>query len=94
LSELRTTADHVSAWRDVVVYDTPAPPSDPESTGVDATTNWATILLLLLLVPPLGLLQLSRRHDVDLRLRLYIAAVALLLLTVAWGQGLGLLPTS
>ena len=58
-------ATHASAWRVATVYDVPAPPRDP--VGADATTSWAMVLTLLLLLPPLGWLQLSHRSDVDLR---------------------------
>ena len=56
-------ATHASAWRVATVYDVPLPPRDP--SGTDATTSWAMVVTLLLLMPPLGWLQLRHRSDVD-----------------------------
>ena len=83
-------ATHASAWRVATVYDVPAPPRDP--VGADATTSWAMVLALLLLLPPLGWLQLSHRTDVDLRMRVAIAVVAALAVAAAWATALRLQP--
>ena len=83
-------ATHASAWRVATVYDVPAPPRDP--VGADATTRWAMVLTLLLLLPPLGWLQLSHRSDVDLRVRVAIAVVAALAVAAVWATALRLQP--
>ena len=83
-------ATHASAWRTATVYDVPAPPRDP--SGTDATTSWAMVVTLLLLLPPLGWLQLSHRGDLDVRIRIAIAVVATLLVAAAWATALRLQP--
>ena len=83
-------ATHASAWRVATVYDVPAPPRDP--AGADATTSWAMVVTLLLLLPPLGWLQLTHRRDVSPRIRVVIAVVAALLVAAAWATALRLQP--
>jgi hypothetical protein len=83
-------ATHASRWRDATVYDVPAPPRDPSAT--DATTSWAMVIVLLLLVPPLGWLQLRHRTDVDRSVRIAVAVVAGVLWTAAWATTLRLQP--
>jgi hypothetical protein len=48
--------------------------------------------MLLLLVPPLGWLQLTHRHELDTRLRWGIAAIATVLVAAAWATALHLQP--
>ena len=81
---------HASAWRVATVYDVPLPPRDP--SGTDATTSWAMVVTLLLLMPPLGWLQLRHRSDVDGRVRLAVALVAALLVGAAWATALRVQP--
>jgi len=83
-------ATHASAWRVATVHDVPLPPRDP--SGTDATTSWVMVLTLLLLVPPLGWLQLRHRSDVDVRVRVAVAVVAALLVTAAWATALRVQP--
>ncbi|HET7899826.1 MAG TPA: hypothetical protein VFL59_01480 [Candidatus Nanopelagicales bacterium] len=83
-------ATHESRWRDSTVYDVPAPPRDPSTS--DATTSWPMVLVLLLLVPPLGWLQLRHRTDVELSVRIAVAVVAGVLWTAAWTTALRLQP--
>lgn len=83
-------ATHESAWRVATVYDVPLPPRDPAQS--DATTSWAMVVVLLLLVPPLGWLQLGHRTDVDGRIRIAVAVVAGLAVAASWGTALRLQP--
>ena len=83
-------ATHASAWRVATVYDVPLPPRDP--SGTDATTSWAMVVTLLLLMPPLGWLQLRHRSDVDGRVRVAVALLAALLVCAAWATALRVQP--
>jgi hypothetical protein len=83
-------ATHASAWRVATVYDVTLPPRDPAAT--DATTSWAMVIALLLLVPPLGWLQLGHRSDVDVRVRVAVAVVAGLAVAAAWATTLRVQP--
>lgn len=83
-------ATHASAWRVATEYAVPAPPRDPVLT--DATTHWAMVVTLLLLLPPLGWLQLTHRHDMAVAPRIAIAALSALLVVAAWSTALRLQP--
>jgi len=69
---------------------TPAP-NDPELVGHDVTISWPMIIVTLILVPPLGALQLTHRKDLPIRLRLAIAALALIIVVLTWVDGLRVL---
>ncbi len=49
-------------------------------------------LTLLLLLPPLGWLQLTHRHDMAVAPRIAIAALSALLVVAAWSTALRLQP--
>jgi hypothetical protein len=57
---------------------------DPELGVDDPSTTWPVVILLLMLVPPLGWLQLSERHDLDIRLRRAVALVCFAILVTVW----------
>ena len=81
-----------ATWRATTAYAVAHPLPDPERDEADSTTSWPVIVMLLLLVPPLGWLQLSHRHEVDVRLRAGICALATLLVLASWGTALHLQP--
>jgi hypothetical protein len=85
-------ATHATAWRMATEYPTTAPPRDPDLT--DVTTSWAMVVGLLLLMPPLGWLQLRHRPDIDSRVRVMTAALSAVLVLAAWTTVLGLQPWS
>lgn len=65
-------------------------PEDPDYDD-GGTTAWAWIIPLLILLPPLGWMQLARRRDVRLRAKLLIAGVAAVWLVAAYQSALNLL---
>jgi len=69
---------------------TPAP-HDPELLGRDVTISWPMIMVTLILVPPLGALQLTHRKDLPVGLRVAIALLALVIVVLTWGNGLRVL---
>ena len=64
-----TIAVHDAGPRRATYYPVTPPPLDPELLRLDVTISWPVILVTLLLVPPLGALQLSHRSDVPIGLR-------------------------
>ena len=85
-------AVHDAGPRTATSYPRTPPPPDPEAIGDDLTISWPVVLVTLLVMPPLGMLQLRHRRDVPAGLRVAIATVALLVVALAWACGLGLLP--
>ncbi len=85
-------AVHDAGPRTATSYPLTPPPFDPEAVVDDVTISWPVILVTLLVMPPLGALQLTHRRDVPAGLRVAIATVALLVVALAWACGLGLLP--
>jgi hypothetical protein len=83
---------HAATWRASTAYAVAHPLPDPERDANDTTTSWPVVLMLLLLVPPLGWLQLTHRHELDTRLRWGIAAIATVLVAAAWATALHLQP--
>jgi hypothetical protein len=69
---------------------TPAP-HDPELLGLDVTIGWPMIIVTLILVPPLGALQLTHRKDLPVGLRVAIALLALVIVMLTWVNGLRVL---
>lgn len=93
MSSTRTVPTHHSDGpRASTSYRTPPPPPDPRTLGSDVTVTWPLLVVTLLLVPPLGALQLRHRVDLPLGLRVAIAVVATAVVTLAWATGLGLGP--
>jgi hypothetical protein len=85
-------AVHDAGPRTATYYPMTPPPYDPEAVADDVTISWPVILVTLLVMPPLGALQLTHRRDVPAGLRIAIATVALLVVALAWTCGLSLLP--
>ena len=83
---------HDAGPRRATYYPVTPPRPDPSIVGDDVTISWPVILLTLLLVPPLGALQLSHRSDVPVGLRVAIAALALVVVGLTWAGALQLLP--
>ena len=75
--------------RTATVYPETPPPPDPEAGSGELTTSWAVVLPVLLFVPPLGWLLLARRRDVDLRVRLAVAALSTALFVAVWAGAVG-----
>jgi hypothetical protein len=90
MTTTHVVAVHDAGPRTATAYPMTPPPLDPE-VG-DVTISWPVILVTLLVMPPLGALQLTHRRDVPAGLRVAIAAVAVLVVALAWACGLGLLP--
>jgi hypothetical protein len=65
---------------------------DPELVGHDLTISWPVIMLALVLVPPLGALQLTHRSDVPVGLRVAISLLSLVVVAMIWASGLSVLP--
>ena len=91
-----TTADlapsvHDSGPRRSWSYPVTPAPNDPELLGRDVTISWPMIIVTLILVPPLGALQLTHRKDIPVRLRVAIALLALVIVVLTWMNGLRLL---
>jgi hypothetical protein len=86
----RAAVVYTSASRTAVVYPRTPARQDPRLVDGDPSTAWLVVLLLLLLVPPLGWLQLSRRHDVDGRLRLAVAVLSFSIALAGWAEVLQL----
>jgi hypothetical protein len=85
-------AVHDAGPRTATAYPATPPPFDPEVVGHDLTISWPVIMVTLILLPPLGALQLSHRRDVPLGLRVAIALMALLVVVMTWACGLSLMP--
>lgn len=93
MSSTRTVpTHHADGPRASASYRTPPPPLDPRALGSDVTVSWPLLVVTLLLVPPLGALQLRHRVDLPVGLRVAIAVVATAVVTLAWATGLGLGP--
>ena len=91
-----TTADlaptvHESGPRRNWSYPVTPAPHDPELLGRDVTISWPMIIVTLILMPPLGALQLTHRKDIPVRLRVAIALLALVIVVLTWMNGLRLL---
>jgi hypothetical protein len=65
---------------------------DPERVVDDVTISWPVIMLALVLVPPLGALQLTHRSDVPVGLRVAISVLSLVVVAMIWAGGLRVLP--
>ena len=85
-------AVHDAGPRTAVSYPATPPPLDPELVGRDLTISWPVIMVTLILMPPLGALQLTHRRDVPVPLRIAIALLALVVVVMTWASGLSLLP--
>jgi hypothetical protein len=85
-------AVHDGGPRRATYYPMTPAPFDPESVDDDVTISWPVILVTLLLVPPLGALQLSHRSDVPLGLRVAIAVLSVVVVGLTWAGGLQVLP--
>ena len=81
-----------SSTRTVSMYPLTRSRQDPELVLDDASTSWLMVMALLLLIPPLGWLQLSHRGDMDGRLRIAIAALASAIALAVWAGVLQLHP--
>jgi hypothetical protein len=77
------TVIHQTRWRETTVYPATPAPVDPDSDEL-VVTGWAFVVTLLVLLPPLGWLQLSHRRDVAPAGRILIAAVTLVTVVAAW----------
>jgi hypothetical protein len=87
-------AVHDAGPRTATSYPVPPAPYDPGVVGSDLTISWPVIMVTLILLPPLGALQLSHRRDVPVGLRVAIALLALVVVVMTWAGGLRLLPDS
>ena len=85
---------HDAGPRRAMSYPLTPPPLDPELDAPDVTTGWPMIIVTLLVFPVLGAAQLTHRHDVPVRLRVYIAVIALMVVVLAWAGSLRVLPLS
>jgi hypothetical protein len=65
---------------------------DPGPVTRDVARSWTVIVWLLVLVPPLGLLVLDRRHELSLALRIAVGMVSMLLVTATWAEIFSLTP--
>jgi hypothetical protein len=83
---------HDDGPRRATSYPVTLPHFDPEVVGHDLTTSWPVIMLTLVLVPPLGALQLTHRVDVPVRLRIAISLLSVVVVAMTWASGLRLLP--
>jgi hypothetical protein len=81
--DVEGTVIHLTRWRETTVYPATPAPVDPD-TDERVVTGWAFVITLLVLLPPLGWLQLSHRRDVAVAGRLLIAAVTMLTVAAAW----------
>ena len=91
-----TTADlapsvHDSGPRRSWSYPLTPAPHDPELIASDVTISWPMIVVTLILMPPLGALQLTHRKDIPVGLRVAIALLALVIVVLTWMNGLRLL---
>jgi len=91
-----TTADlapsvHDSGPRRSWSYPLTPAPHDPEFIGRDVTISWPMIIVTLILMPPLGALQLTHRKDIPVGLRVAIALLALVIVMLTWVDGLRVL---
>lgn len=78
--------------RVATMYAVTPPRHDPGPVTGDVARSWAVIVWLLLLVPPLGLLVLDRRHELSLALRIAVGLVAMLLVTATWAEVFSITP--
>ncbi len=85
-------AVHDAGPRTAVSYPVTPAPYDPEFVGRDVTISWPVIMVTLILMPPLGALQLTHRRDVPVQLRVAIALLSLVVVAMTWASGLSLLP--
>jgi hypothetical protein len=90
----KVTVVHDDGPRRATYYPVTPPPYDPELVGRDITLGWPLLMLTLLLVPPLGALQLSHRTDVPIGLRVAISLLSLVVVGMTWAVGLQVLPRS
>ena len=86
------TVLHFSAIRTVDVYPQSHSRSDPRLIRSDRSTSWLVVMVLLLLVPPLGWLQIAHRSDINGRLRIAVAFVAFGIALAAWAGALNVYP--
>jgi len=86
------TVVHDGGPRRATYYPVTPPPYDPELVGRDVTLGWPLLMLTLLLVPPLGALQLTHRTDVPIGLRAAISLLSLVVVGMTWAVGLQVLP--
>jgi hypothetical protein len=92
-----TTSDvlvmtHDDGPRRAIAYPVMPARLDPEGPGADLTISWPVIMVALVLVPPLGALQLSHRTDVPVGLRVAISALSVVVVAMIWASGLRVLP--
>jgi hypothetical protein len=80
--------------RVATMYAATPPRHDPGPVMRDVARSWTVIVWLLLLVPPLGLLVLDRRHELSLALRVAVGLVSMLLVTATWAELLRVTPWS
>jgi hypothetical protein len=92
MSTETVTVVHDGGGRQATYYPLTPPPYDPELVGRDITLGWPLLLITLLLVPPLGALQLTHRTDVPVALRVAISLLSLVVVVMAWALGLQVLP--
>lgn len=76
--------------RVATLYAPPPAKHDPGPVSADVARSWTVIIWLLVLVPPLGLLVLDRRHELSLPLRVTVGLLATLLVGAVWVEVLGL----
>jgi hypothetical protein len=86
------TSVHDAGPRRATSYPLTPAPYDPELGVADVTIGWPMIIVALLVFPLLGAAQLAHRHDVPVRLRVYIAVLALMVVVMAWAECLRVLP--
>ena len=92
-----TTSDvlvmtHDDGPRRAIAYPVLPARLDPEGLGADLTDSWPVIMVALMLVPPLGALQLSHRTDVPVGLRVAISLLSVVVVAMIWASGLRVLP--
>jgi hypothetical protein len=92
MSTETVTVVHDGGPRRATYYPLTPAPYDPELVGRDVTLGWPLLMLTLLLVPPLGALQLTHRTDVPTGLRVAISLLSLVVVGMTWAVGLQVLP--
>jgi hypothetical protein len=92
MSTETVTVVHDGGQRRATYYPLTPPPYDPELVGRDVTLGWPLLIITLLVVPPLGALQLTHRTDVPVGLRVAISLLSLVVVGMAWAVGLQVLP--
>jgi hypothetical protein len=83
---------HDDGPRRATSYPVTPPRHDPQRLADDVTISWPVIMLTLMLVPPLGALQLTHRSDVPAGLRVAISLLAVVVVAMIWAGGLRVLP--